>query len=101
MEVSSTSINAARATVAAISQGFVFGFHAYIAALAADASAVVAIGLRFLSDLTAWPYALLIDGRVWFLDAVARVRLKDTPRFLSMLGRFAGEERIQESWRVP
>jgi hypothetical protein len=39
--VSSTSIKAARATVAAISQGFVLGFQAYIAAFAADALAVV------------------------------------------------------------
>jgi Na+-translocating ferredoxin:NAD+ oxidoreductase RnfD subunit len=55
MEVSSTSIKAASATVAAISQGFVFGFHALIAAFAADLSAVVveAIVLRFPYDLVA------------------------------------------------
>jgi hypothetical protein len=41
MEVSSTSIKAARATVAAMSQGFVLGFQAYIAAFAADALVVV------------------------------------------------------------
>ena len=64
MEVSSTSIKAASATVAAISQGFVFGFHAYIAAFAADALAVVveAIVLRFPQNLTVWPYVLLIDA---------------------------------------
>src|ERR1700683_1489566 len=41
IEVSSTSIKAARATVAAMSHGFVLGFQAYIAAFAADALAVV------------------------------------------------------------
>src|ERR1700761_2047710 len=50
MEVSSPSIKAASATVAAINQGLVLGFHAYIAALSAGAPAVlVAILLRFLS----------------------------------------------------
>src|SRR5258708_37586949 len=72
MEVSSTSIKAARATVAAISQGFVFGFHAYIAAFAADASAVVAIVLRFPQDLAAWPYVLLIDAEHDRGDAISK-----------------------------
>jgi hypothetical protein len=38
MEVSNTSIKAARATLAAMSHGFALGLHAYIAAFAADAS---------------------------------------------------------------
>src|ERR1700733_6779876 len=73
MEVSSTSIKAASATVAAISQGFVFGFHAYIAAFAADASAVVleAIVLRFPYDLVAWPFVLLIDAKRDPRDAIS------------------------------
>jgi hypothetical protein len=41
IEVSKTSIKAARATLAAMSQGFALGLHAYIAAFVADASAVV------------------------------------------------------------
>src|SRR5882757_8919304 len=73
MEVSSTSIKAASATVAAISQGFVFGFHAYMAAFAAEAPAVVveAIVLRFPQDLAAWPYILLIDAERDRGDAIS------------------------------
>src|SRR5882757_1509369 len=64
MEVSSTSIKAASATVAAISQGFVFGFHAYMAAFAAEASAVVveAIVLRLRPESLVGPYSLLRDA---------------------------------------
>jgi hypothetical protein len=56
MEVSSTSMKAAIATVAAITQGFVFGFHAVMgtaaAAAAMSASCSCRIGLALRKDTT-------------------------------------------------
>jgi hypothetical protein len=65
--------------VAAINQGFVFGFHAYIAAFAADASALVveAIVLRFPCDLAVLLYVLLIDAGRAAGDAISGVSIKD------------------------
>ena len=52
MEVSSTSMNAASATVAAISHGFIRGFHAACTAAAEDGPAGVAAVIGRLGALS-------------------------------------------------